>query len=51
VLSADGSLVAVVVYFDATICQEELETIPVFGDTIERFGERRLCRDPSAVMD
>jgi len=47
----NGSLDAVVVDLDAAIGQEELQTIPVFGDIGQSFAERGLCGDTGTVMD
>ncbi len=47
----DGSLYAIVVDLDAAVGQEELQTIPVFGDVGQSFAERGLRRDTGTVMD
>lgn len=46
----DGSLDSVVVDLDETVCQEELETIPVVRDVGQGFAERGFCRNTGAVM-
>lgn len=46
----DGSLDAAVVNLDATVGEEELQTIPVFGDVRQGFAERRLGRNTGTVM-
>jgi hypothetical protein len=47
----DGSLNAVVVNLDATVGQEELQTIPVFGDIGQSFAEWGLSCHTGTVMD
>lgn len=47
----DGSLDAIVVDLDAAVGQEELQTIPIFGDIGQSLAERGLHRDAGAVMD
>jgi len=48
---ADGSLDVVVVDLDAAVGQEELRTVPVFGDVGQGLAEWRLCRHTGTVMD
>lgn len=47
----DGSLDAVVVDLDAPVGQEELQTIPVFGDVGQSLAEWGLGHDTGTVMD
>lgn len=47
----DGSLHAVVVDFDAAVCQEELWTLPLFGDVFQGFTKRRFGSDTGTVMN
>ena len=46
----NGPLDAVVVDLDASVSQEELQTIPVFGDLGQGLAEWGLRRDTGTVM-
>lgn len=48
---SDGPLDTVVVDLDAPVGQEELQTVPVFGNLGQGLAERGFCRDACAVMD
>lgn len=46
----DGALDRIVVHLDATIGQEQVQAIPVFGDVFQGSAERGFGRDASAVL-